>query len=106
MWAKALLILVIAGTSLGVHADEIVRWVDSDGVTHFGNPQFAPAGTAQPVEVQPANGMDAPAVRSSRNQTSDRARFTFVDRKYVKNPRGFRGYEGRPSRHQGRRVSH
>jgi hypothetical protein len=44
----------------GMADDSVARWVDSNGVTHFGSPQFAPADAAR-VPVNPANGMAAPA---------------------------------------------
>jgi hypothetical protein len=40
-------------------AETVARWVDENGVTHFGNPQFAPAH-ADSVHVREANGMDKP----------------------------------------------
>ncbi len=54
-----------------VSAESIARWVDADGVTHFGNPQFAPAG-AKMVEVAPTNGMAVPENVPSRQASTTR----------------------------------
>ena len=51
-----LLLLVSATTAA---AGTISRWVDAEGVTHFGDGQFAPAN-AETVIIQPANGMVKP----------------------------------------------
>lgn len=57
--ATTVLALAMALVSLPAFAGDIARWVDADGVTHFGNPQFGPRN-AEPVHVEPANGMVAP----------------------------------------------
>ena len=41
-------------------AQGVARWVDANGVTHFGDPQFASA-TATMIEIGPTNGMDVPS---------------------------------------------
>ncbi|MCZ6460202.1 MAG: DUF4124 domain-containing protein [Gammaproteobacteria bacterium] len=41
-------------------AGGIARWVDENGVTHFGNPQFAPAGEGSLIEIAAINIMDVP----------------------------------------------
>ncbi|MEZ5559207.1 MAG: DUF4124 domain-containing protein [Pseudomonadales bacterium] len=85
-------------------AGEIVRWVDGDGVTHFGNPQFGPAD-AQPVAVAPANGMDVPAsVPPSRGSGPQ---IVVIEREQRHNRIGWRGYEetkARNPRNQQRRY--
>ena len=67
------LLLLMLGISLSALADErIVRWVDADGITHFSDGQFAPAGAAR-VEIKPTNQMDAPVYTShSRSQPKGR----------------------------------
>lgn len=87
-----------------VAANDVVKWVDADGVTHFGNAQFAPPGTAEAVELHPANGMDVPEVPAV--ESPKRFQTVVLKRKKRTNPRGFRGYYGRSpvttSRIQGR----
>ena len=72
-------------------ADEIVRWVDENGVTHFGNAQFAPQGEGERVEVQRANGMDAPNLEILNRTPQRRQQMNGVvmERTHTKNPRGF-----------------
>jgi len=41
-------------------ANDVVTWQDDNGVTHFGNAQFAPAGQGDEVRLQPANAMQVP----------------------------------------------
>ena len=80
-------------------ADEVVTWTDANGVTHFGNAQFAPAGKGQAVDIKPANAMDAPdtsKVRGSRHNQGPSV--VTLDRPLVKNPRGFRGFNARSKR--------
>ncbi len=74
-------------------ADEIVRWVDENGVTHFGNAQFAPQGAGERVEIQDANGMDVPNL-NILNRTPEHRELNgvVVERAHIKNPRGWRGY--------------
>ncbi len=81
-------------TSAGsVAADEIVKWVDENGVTHFGNAQFAPQGAGERVEVHNANGMDAPNLNILDRAPEHREmNGVVVERAQVKNPRGWRGY--------------
>ncbi len=54
----AMLSMAAAGQAFA--DSHIATWVDENGVTHFGNTQFAPSN-AESVEVAPANGMDVPA---------------------------------------------
>ena len=86
-------------------AGEVTKWVDESGVTHFGNPQFAPAGAGEAVTLRPANGMDVPdmAILKQRN-TPTAMKATVLERTKKKNPRGWRGHDGRPNR--GGRPTH
>ncbi len=52
--------LAAIGISGSASAGGIAYWVDAEGVTHYGNPQFAPAGESNLIEVQAANIMDVP----------------------------------------------
>ena len=76
---------------------DIVKWVDSQGVTHFGHQQFAPPDNHEAVEIKPANGMVAPSIPAGSNANSHRLHVVKLDRSKLKNKRGFRGYSGRPS---------
>lgn len=98
MLRKLLLLLALAGASsvLPVSADEVVRWVDEDGVTHFGNAQFAPSGEGEPVKLPPANGMDVPDTRGlKRRDAPTRMNMFVLDRPKFDNPRGWRGHDNR-----------
>jgi hypothetical protein len=72
------------------HGDAVVRWVDANGVTHFGNPQFAPPDAA-PVDLEPANGMDVPEY--VENSRGDGPNVVTLKYKTVENKRGWRGFE-------------
>jgi len=80
----------LACTAHVAQADEIVRWVDADGVTHFSDPHLA-AAPAAVVEVQPANGMAVPMVTAKPSST--RPAFTKLSKPEKKNKRGWRGYQ-------------
>ena len=84
--------LVFAAYSMSGQAEVIAKWVDEEGVTHFGNPQFAPgdADAVTLVEVRPANGMAVPTVVA---QTNYRSRVVVIKKKENPNPRGWRGYQ-------------
>ena len=61
------LVAIIGITSAGsVAAGGIAHWVDENGVTHFGNPQFAPAGEGVLIEVTATNIMDVPVAPPTR----------------------------------------
>ena len=82
----------------------IARWVDADGVTHFGNPQFAPAHAHTSVAVESTNTMVAPVPSSlNRDQAGTGPAVFNLDRSKLTNKRGFRGYHSRPSAKQNRR---
>ncbi|MEE4281750.1 MAG: DUF4124 domain-containing protein [Pseudomonadales bacterium] len=86
---------VVLCCSPAAYAGEVATWIDNNGVTHFGNPQFAPPGEAQAVVVKPANGMDVVATNNNRRAGSSGPRVSILERNRVENPRGFRGYQGR-----------
>jgi hypothetical protein len=71
-------------------ADEsIVRWVDAEGVTHYGNAQLAPAN-ATAVSLAPANGMVAPTGGVSTQSRSSGPVWTVIDRQPKQNRIGWR----------------
>ena len=81
-----------------VSADDVVKWVDEQGITHFGNAQFAPAGTASTVKLHPANAMDATDTRILGHvRQASGGRVAVLKRSHVSNPRGFRGFTNRAS---------
>ena len=83
--------LVFAAYSMSGQAEVIAKWVDEEGVTHFGNPQFAPGDVdaVTLVEVGPANGMVVPTVVA---ETNHRSRVVVIKKKGKSNPRGWQGY--------------
>ena len=87
----ALALLVACGSA---SADEIVRWVDENGVTHFSNPHLAQSEAATRVNVAPANGMAV--ARYSEASRSTGPSVSVIPRHRVENKRGFRGYDRRP----------
>ena len=97
---RKLLILLACSTLFvtgSAAADEVVKWVDADGVTHFGNAQFAPREGAERVDLKEANGMDAPNLMILERAPEYRQlNGVVVERAHVKNPRGWRGYFNRP----------
>jgi len=77
-------------------ANDVVTWQDDNGVTHFGNAQFAPAGQGDEVRLQPANAMQVPDLAVLQTSQSSRGPAVMtLDRPVVQNPRGFRGYQRR-----------
>jgi hypothetical protein len=74
------------------HSDEVLKWVDANGVTHFGDRVTAPDGGARIIEVQQANGMVAPDT-SVLNRKQAMAQTLTLERASVTNKRGWRGYE-------------
>ena len=71
----------------------IATWVDENGVTHFGNSQFAPAN-ARSVDVAPANGMDVPAAVSSSGRQSGQPAMVAIKKKPNRQTKGWRGFAG------------
>lgn len=100
MYYKLLILLVIGLSALtsSVHANtnSVVTWVDDDGVTHFGNPQFAPSSGANEVQLQRANGMQVPKGAESISVRKGGSRVVTLNKAARKNKRGFRGYNARP----------
>ena len=84
--------LVFAAFSMNSSAEAIARWVDDEGVTHFGNPQFAPGDPDEVmlVDVQPANAMVVPQYTA---ESSGRPRIVVIKKKGKSNPRGWQGYQ-------------
>ena len=84
--------LLLATFSTNGQAGDIARWVDENGVTHFGNPQFAPGAPEDVmlVKVQPANRMVVPTAVPESHRAA--GRITVVKKKAKSNPRGWRGY--------------
>ena len=74
-----------SGTALG---EEVARWVDDQGVTHFGNTQFAPED-ASLLKVKPANGMDVPLNLSSKPAVGGPT-WTVIDKAPKQNKKGWR----------------
>ena len=73
-------------------AQEVARWVDAEGVTHFGDPQFASA-TATMIEIGPTNGMDVPSAVPQLSY--GRPRFYRINKAPKVNKGGFRGHRRR-----------
>ena len=82
--------------SANASADETVaRWVDEDGVTHFGSPQFAPS-TATSVRVAPTNGMDAPENTATVQSSASRPVWTVIGQAEKQNRIGWRAKGQKP----------
>ena len=77
-------------------ATEIMRWVDADGVVHFGDRHAAPQRGAEVIELRKANGMDVPEAPAARSAQS--ANVVRLERGKLENKRGWRGYDSRPRR--------
>jgi hypothetical protein len=77
---------------------EIVKWVDEDGITHFGNPQFAPPEKAEAVEVHPANAMDVPDASHVPSAKRTGRQYVELKKPGKKNKRGWRGYRSKRQR--------
>jgi hypothetical protein len=88
--------LLLAAASPAARSDEIARWVDGNGVTQFGHPQFAPAEGHEPVHVRPTNGMVVPEVPRAA-PASSRPSVVTLERPKMENRKGFRGFNQRPS---------
>ena len=100
MLRKLLIALALCASSMSTlsFADEVVRWVDEDGVTHFGNAQFAPAGSGEKITLANANAMDVPDLGIlHRSNARKPMKVTMLERTKMKNPRGWRGYNRRSS---------
>ncbi len=80
-----------SGETGGGTGGAIARWVDADGVTHFGNPQFAPHD-AEPVAVEPANGMAVPAAVPAASSGSRGPAVVVLEKKANRQTIGWRGH--------------
>ncbi len=90
--------LAAIGISASASAGGIAYWVDADGVTHYGNPQFAPAGESNLIEVQAANIMDVPIAPPAQNRSP---RFVKIRHEHKHN-KGWRGSRARSPRRRSR----
>ena len=95
LWVGACLSVVTGMAS----AAEIVRWVDADGVVHFGDRQAAPVRGAETVSVQRTNSMDVAVAPQVVPQGS--VHVAKIERSTVENKRGFRGFNSRSKRAKG-----
>lgn len=101
--SNLLLILIAGSGSAALQArSDIATWIDDDGVTHFGNPQFAPPNSHTVVTVHPANTMVATQAPAHTGNTASGPRVVTLNRGKQKNKRGFRGYAARSTMSQGR----
>ena len=91
----ALILLVALFAAGGVAANDVMRWTDENGVTHFGSPQFAPT-EAESVDVEPANGMAVPSNTGDPLTDARGPTFTKLEMAPKKNPRGWRQARERP----------
>lgn len=88
LYLVAIIGITFAGSAA---AGGIARWVDESGVTHFGNPQFAPAGEGSLIEVAAINIMDVP-VAPPRKVRGTPPRVVTIERPAKRNKRGWQGY--------------
>ncbi len=84
-----------------VWADDIVRWQDADGQTHFGHASMAPE-SAEEVTLGHTNGMDKP-VEVRLNRRTGRPNFIRLGTGEWRNRVGWRGQRGREQRRGSRR---
>lgn len=97
-WIGGALLWVVAAWA---YADDIVRWTDSEGKTHFGHSYMAP-NNATEVKLGVTNGMDKPVeVRYSRR--NGRPNFIRLNSSQWRNKVGWRGQRGREQRRGSRR---
>lgn len=89
--AASLLTVCVALGGATAQAGEIARWVDADGVTHFGNPQFAP-DQAVPVQVTPANRMDVPESLPASATRRGGPSVVVLEKEANRQTRGWRGH--------------
>lgn len=92
-----LIVAAASAAALPAIGAEVVRWVDADGVTHFGERQFAPSEHT-PVDIAPANGMVPAQYPGGRTESGPTV--IHLERPSMENKRGFRGFDNRPSRSQ------
>ena len=75
--------------------DTIARWVDADGVTHFGNLQFAPQHATR-ISMAPVNGMDVPEQVPDTSSAGGPV-WTVIDRQPPQNRIGWRSKSQGPA---------
>ena len=80
------------------HANDetIARWVDDQGVTHFGDASIAPAEAIE-VQVAATNGMDTPSDVALSNRSSGPV-WTLIDQAPKQNKIGWRSKGTGPQR--------
>jgi len=70
-------------------AETVARWVDADGITHFGDAQLAPSHAELEI-IEATNGMEAPEIRSSGTAATGPT-WSLIPLPPKKNPKGWRG---------------
>ena len=86
-------VLSMAAAGQACADSRIATWMDENGVTHFGNTQFAPTN-AESVEVAPANGMDVPATAPSSGSSNGKPSMVAIRKKPNRQTKGWRGFDG------------
>lgn len=86
--ALALCLMAALGTAQAAD-DRIARWTAADGITHFGDAQFAPA-TATEVNLTPTNGMSAPIGAPTGSRHNNGPSWTVIDLAPKQNRIGWR----------------
>jgi len=94
---KASITALLLTLAVPVCADDIVTWVDGDGVTHFTNARLAP-GDAERVEVAPANGMAVPEEVPSSRSSGRGPTAVIIEKPANRETIGFRGHQWNASR--------
>lgn len=99
------ILFVIAGIVLAssAKAGEVLKWVDANGLTHFGDRNAAPDSGARVIRLQKANGMVAPDTGILDYDTNT-AQHVTLQRQVVQNKRGWRGYEENVAKNKSRGV--
>jgi hypothetical protein len=82
------LCLMAALGAAHANANNITRWVDDQGVTHFGDASLAPAEATE-VQVAATNGMDKPSGIASSSRHNGPV-WTVIDQAPKQNKRGWR----------------
>lgn len=77
-------------------AETIARWVDAEGVIHFGDVLLAPPH-AELKEVGPANAMDPPQTQPT-SRSAGGPTWSLIDLPPKQNPKGWRS-KGEGARH-------
>ncbi len=91
--------LAAIGISASASAGGIAYWVDADGVAHYGNPQFAPAGESNLIEVAAANVMDVPVAPPTQSRSP---RFVRIRHQHKMNKNTWQGSRARHLRRTSR----